>query len=237
MLKNLKTERLNTATQEQIKVYIFESGLKAGDPLPTEKALEDQLGISRTSIREALRSLEAIGIVETRHGVGRFLREFNYDAILENLSYNINVNVKSFREIIDVRMALESSFLHKVVPKFDDCDIRALYEILDRLAEEVDAGEKEEQLIRIHTDFHLKLYEKENNDLLLHLIRIFATIQRTLAVANRYRTSDRSEFIRLHRRLVEAIDRRDAVLAERRLREHFKDVVAWAHEHQRMEGR
>ena len=51
------------------------------------------MGISRTSIREALRSLEALGIMESRHGVVRFLREFNYDAILKNLSYHIEVNV------------------------------------------------------------------------------------------------------------------------------------------------
>jgi len=237
MLKNLKSESLNIATQEQIKVFIIESGLKAGDLLPTEKALEEQLGISRTSIREALRSLEAIGIVESRQGVGRFLREFNYDAILENLSYNINVNVKDFREIIDVRMALESCFLERVVPRIDENDIHQLYEILDKMAEEVSAGEEEQQLIRVHTEFHLKLYEKENNKLLLHLIRIFATIQRMLTVANRYHTSDRKEFIELHRRLVQAIERRDPVLAVDRLVEHFKDVVAWIQEHEQEERR
>lgn len=237
MMKNLKSESLNTATQEQIKVFIIESGLKAGDLLPTEKALEEQLGISRTSIREALRSLEAIGIVESRQGVGRFLREFNYDAILENLSYNINVNVKDFREIIDVRMALESCFLERVVPRIDENDIHQLYGILDKMAEEVSAGEEEQQLIRVHTEFHLKLYERENNKLLLHLIRIFATIQRMLTVANRYHTSDRKEFIELHRRLVQAIERRDPVLAVDRLVEHFKDVVAWIQEHEQEERR
>jgi GntR family transcriptional repressor for pyruvate dehydrogenase complex len=237
MLKNLKSESLNIATQEQIKIFIIKSGLKAGDMLPSEKSLEEQLGISRTSIREALRSLEAIGIVESRHGVGRFLREFNYDAILENLSYNINVNVKDFREIIDVRIALESCFLEKVIPRIDEKDIQQLYEILEKLAEEVNAGEEEQQLIQVHTEFHLKLYEKENNKLLLHLIRIFATIQRMLTVANRYHTSDRGEFIELHRRLVQAIEHGDPALAVSRLLEHFKDVVAWTAEHAHEEGR
>jgi DNA-binding FadR family transcriptional regulator len=57
-------------------------------------------------------------------------------------------------------------------------------------------------------------------------------MQRTLTVANRYRTSDLTEFIELHRRLVEAIERRDPELAVARLVEHFKDVVAWVHDHQ-----
>jgi DNA-binding GntR family transcriptional regulator len=105
------------------------------------------------------------------------------------------------------------------------------------MAEEVNAGEEEQELIRVHTEFHLKLYEKVNNKLLLHLIRIFATIQRTLTVANRYHTSDRREFIELHRRLVQAIERRDSVLAVERMFEHFKDVVAWIHEHENDERR
>jgi GntR family transcriptional repressor for pyruvate dehydrogenase complex len=237
MLKNIKSENLNSATQEQIKIFIVKSGLKAGDMLPTEKALEEQLGISRTSIREALRSLEAIGIVESKHGVGRFLREFNYDAILENLSYNINVNVKDFREIIDVRMALESYFLEKVIPHIDEKDIQQLHDILGEMAEVVSAGKEEQELVQVHTKFHLKLYEKENNKLLLHLIRIFATIQRTLTVTNRYHTSDRREFIELHRKLVQAIENRDPVLAENRLFEHFKDVAAWTREHEYAERR
>ena len=67
MLKRIKTDSLNTTAQKQIKLFIIESGLKAGDTLPTEKEMEEQLGISRTSIREALRSLEALGIMESRH--------------------------------------------------------------------------------------------------------------------------------------------------------------------------
>ena len=231
MLKNIKTGSLNETAREQIKLFILESGLKAGDPIPTEKVLEEQLGVSRTSIREALRSLEAVGIIESRHGVGRFLREFNYDAILANLSYNIGVNVKDFREIIDVRIALESSFLEKVVPRVSAQDVAELYRILQIMSEEVEAGRDEQELIKVHTEFHLKLYEKENNTLLLHLIRMFATIQRTLTYLRQYRTSDRAEFVELHRRLVQAIEQRDPVLAKSRLLEHFKDVTAWSREH------
>lgn len=231
MLKNIKTANLNSTAQEQMKLFIAESGMKAGDMIPTEKALEVQLGISRTSIREALRSLEALGIIETRHGVGRFLRKFNFDAILNNLSYNIPVNVKDFREMIDVRIALESTFLQWVIPEISETDIAELHEILARLEYEVKHGYADEDLIQAHTEFHLKLYERTENGLLAHLIQVFATIQRTLTVLKEYRTSDKSEFIELHRRLIEALEARDPELARARLVEHFKDVIAWSDEH------
>jgi len=231
MLRSIKTDSLNATAQKQIKLYIRESGLKAGDMLPTEKELEEKLCISRTSIREALRSLEALGIVESRHGVGRFLREFNYDPILENLSYNIEVNVKDFREIIDVRIALESSFIEKTIFRFTGQDILELYVILEKMEYQVNHGYEDQELIQAHTDFHLKLYEHAKNTLLSHLIGIFATIQRTLTMLKKYRTSDMQEFLHLHRRLIEAIEQKDAALAKQRLHEHFKDVIRWSEEH------
>jgi DNA-binding FadR family transcriptional regulator len=234
-LRRIKGESLNATAQEEIKLFIVESGLKGGDPIPTEKVLEEKLGISRTSIREALRSLEALGIIETRHGVGRFLREFNYDAILANLSYNISVNVQNFREIIEIRIALETNFLEQVTPTMTDEVLSELSEIVDRMEEEVYHGEPDEGLIQTHTDFHLKLYESADNQLLLHLIRMFATIQRTLTMLKQYRTSDTGEFVQLHRRLVEALAERDPVLAKERLLEHFKDVIAWSKEHRMLE--
>ncbi len=230
-LKRIKSESLNETVQEQIKAFIAQSGLRGGDPIPTEKSLEEKLGISRTSIREALRSLEALGILETRHGVGRFLRDFNYDAILASLSYNIAVNVKNFREIIEVRIALETSFLETVTPTMSDAVIAELNEIVDLLEQQVRDGAADEDLIQTHTDFHLTLYKDADNELLLHLIRIFATIQRTLTMFDQYHTSDIKEFIRLHRQLVDALVARDPTLARTRLLEHFTDVIAWSNDH------
>jgi len=231
VLNNIKKEKISVSAEEQIKLHIIESGLRAGDMLPTEKMLERQLGISRTSIREALRSLEAIGIIESRQGVGRFLRAFNHDAILKSLAYNIEVNVKNFREIIDVRMALELSFLEKNVPRFTPRDIRDLYILLEKMEEAVRKQSDEQKLISVHTDFHLKLYEHEGNTLLLHLIRIFATIQRTLTHLKKYQTSARGEFVLLHARLIEAIEAHDTQLVKHRLLEHFKDVISWSDRH------
>ncbi len=114
--------------------------MKAGDVLATEKILEEKLGISRTSIREAL------GLLETRHGVGRFLREFNYDAILANLSVNIEVNVKDFQDIIAVRMALASSFVEQVLSLIGPEDHAAPDAVLDII--------EEQELFQTHTEFH-----------------------------------------------------------------------------------
>ena len=236
-MKRLKTDSLNATVQEQIREYIIEHGLNAGDMLPTEKTLEEELGISRTSIREALRALEALGIVESRHGVGRFLRDFNYDAVLAGLSYNMEVNVENFRDIIEVRIALEHSFIARAAKALSAAQIAGLRELVAKMETQNDRAEDERALIATHTQFHLRLYEPLQNRLLSHLIEMFSTVQRSLTVLQSYRTSDRDEFVRLHRELVDALEARDPGLAQARLREHFKDVIAWSEAHTPRESR
>lgn len=227
-LERIDNRQLNRTAQERIKLYIMQQGLNAGDLLPTEKELGERLGISRTSIREALRSLEAIGILGAKQGVGRFLREFNYDAILQNLDYNVRMNVRDFREIIEIRIALETSFIAQVTPHVREDTIRALYDIITQMERLVDDGRPEEELIMAHTQFHMKLYENLENTLLLHLIQMFSTVQLKLTQANQYHTSDIGEFTKLHRSIVQAIELRDPSLARERMAHHFKDVVAWS---------
>ncbi len=98
-LKNLKTQDLQGLIQEQLKLYIIENEMKSGDPFPTEYELAKRLGISRTAIREALKRLETLGIIEVRQGVGRFIREFNFEVILKGLPYNLEMDIKNFQEV------------------------------------------------------------------------------------------------------------------------------------------
>lgn len=227
-MKNMRSTRLTEGIQDEIRSYIATQGLSAGDMIPTEKALEEALGISRTSIREALGSLEAIGVIQTRHGVGRFLRGFNYDALVASLTYNAEINVKNFTDVIDIRMALEHTFIARVIPLLDQSDIDALRDLVAKMADLIKRRTEEEELISTHTEFHLTLYRKLDNRLLCHLIEMFSTLQRSLTHLHRYRTSDTGEFVRLHAELVDALDKRDVALARTRLQEHFKDVIEWS---------
>ena len=132
-LKNLKTQDLQGLIQEQLKLYIIENGMKSGDPFSTEHELAEKLGISRTAIREALKKLETLGIIEVRPGVGRFIREFNFEAILKGLPYNLEMDIKNFQEVLGVRFCLESWFIAKDINKFTIENIDELKEILKKL--------------------------------------------------------------------------------------------------------
>ena len=230
-LKSLKTQDLQGLIQEQLKLYIIENEMKSGDPFPTEYDLAEKLGISRTAIREALKKLETLGVIEVRPGVGRFIGEFNFDAILESLPYNLEMDIKNFQEVLEVRFCLESWFIARDINKFTQESIAQSKEILKKLEFQVLNNFEEKESVETHSQFHCALYKNSGNSLLIDLIKIFSTIQRNLVLLHRYKTKDRNLFIRQHKLLLEAIEKRDSRLAQKRLEEHFAEAIAWVEGH------
>ncbi len=223
--KQLKS--LQNFVQEQLKLYIVESNLRKGDLLPTEKELSQSLGVSRTAIREALKVLEAFGLIETRHGVGRFVNNFNYDVILKSLPYSLKLDINTFKDIFEVRYCLECCFIAADINKYKPSDIKELKEILDNIELKIRNNVEEKDLVDLHSTFHTQLYKKSQNKLLIDLIKIFSTIQRNLVILHRYKTKDRVEFVRLHRLIVKAIEEKDHVLVQKSLHEHFAEAIKW----------
>ena len=227
-LESVKQGNLSSLVKENLKLYFVKNNLKGGDPIPTEHELAQGLNVSRTAVREALKSLESLGIIEVRPGVGRFLKSFNFDAILENLGYGIDMDVDDFKDILDVRIVLEGAYLERYAGRYGAGQIKELRDILDAMSRLESEGAGESAMIQMHTLFHLTLYKNQGNALLLSLIKIFATIQRSMAMVNRYRTQDTRKFIELHSTLVDALERADVVGVKMKLLEHFEEALEWS---------
>ena len=227
-LESLKKETLSDLVKENLKLYFTKNNFKGGDAIPTEAELANSLGVSRTSVREGLKSLETLGIIEVHPGIGRFLKKFNFDSILENLTYSIEMDVRDFRDILEVRIALESAFLADNIDRYTVENMEELEDILSGMQKLDSDGGSEASMIQIHTLFHLALYRDFGNQLLLNLIKIFSTVQRSLTVMNRYHTTDMKDFIQLHEKIIQAIRAGDPQLARNALVNHFKEAQDWS---------
>lgn len=113
-LSSLRVKNRYILVQEELKRYILANNLKPGDHLPTEQDLVQQLGISRTSLREALKSLQALGLIDAKPGEGMVVRAFNFDAVLGNLSYGMIFEKTELMDLLEIRETLELKFLDKV---------------------------------------------------------------------------------------------------------------------------
>ncbi|HET8727784.1 MAG TPA: FadR/GntR family transcriptional regulator, partial [Alphaproteobacteria bacterium] len=161
---------LHVSVQESLKSYIDDNRLKAGDPLPPEGFLAQQLGVSRNSVREAIKGLESLGILETRRGVGVFVKKFSFEPLLDNLAYGLGGTLRDVEEVLEIRRVLEVALIDKTVDRIGEADLRELWETVERMkakAERDESFAEEDQL------FHQLLFRCQGNRMLTRLFEVF----------------------------------------------------------------
>lgn len=218
----LRTEAIFRVAQERIKQFIVDNGLGPGDPLPTEAELGRQLGIGRNSLREALKALETIGVVETRHGLGSFVGHASLAPLIAGMAFNlvqsINQDTRALRELLQLREILEVELVRRSVGTHTP-------EQLDRLEALVVAMEESAARGIISQDedraFHQTLYESLDNrvaDLLLGTFwDILAAVESQLPAASHTPEVN----ARWHRAIVEALRAGDAAASVAAMEEQF----------------
>lgn len=126
--------------QNYIRDYIVNNKLNSGDPLPSEGDIAATLEVSRVSVREAVKVLETLGILEVRHGNGLFVRGLNFDVLLDVLSYGLVFDPTSLKDLLQVRELFEIGMISEVIKNIRQEDIRTCREILADWKNNIEAG-------------------------------------------------------------------------------------------------
>ncbi|WP_020577658.1 FadR/GntR family transcriptional regulator [Actinopolymorpha alba] len=199
---------------------ILEQGLRAGSPLPAEPMLVSTLGVSRNSVREALRALHTLGIVEIRHGYGTFVGRAPLTAVTPGLLFRTRLSVRddpgALADLVQVRELLELGLIEEVAERVDE----ELLRTLDASVETMRSGE----LADADRRFHEALYAPVGNELATQLIGLFWEIYHQVATELSSPPVDRGKVADSHRRIVEALRAHDGPKARRLLRYHFDDL-------------
>lgn len=212
---------LHVGVQESVRSYIEENGLKAGDALPPESFLAQQLGVGRNSVREAIKALESVGVLETRRGVGVFVKEFSFQPLLDNLAYGLQGSLRNVEELREIRCVLEAGLIDKTIAMIGPEDLAALRETTERMracAERNESFAQEDQL------FHQLLFRCQNNAMLSALIDIFWTaFYKASNFANLANPTPLQTW-KDHHEIVEAIAAKDVTAARARLAAHYSGI-------------
>ncbi len=214
---------LNRAIQDRIKQYITDNRLGAGDLLPPEGQLAMDLGVSRGSVREAIKALESLGIVEVRHGDGVRVRAFNFDSVFELLSYALVFDPVKAAEILQIRIWLEVAAVADAVRQISDAELDHMAALLDAWEQKAARNEDSSEDDR---NFHRLLYRTLNNDSLSGLIDIFWVIYHSLPIQSIGTDRQPLATVKAHRELLTAIRTRDITQATHRMRDHFCNLEA-----------
>ncbi|NEC67280.1 FadR/GntR family transcriptional regulator [Streptomyces sp. SID9727] len=212
--------------ERRVKELILERRLAPGDALPTETELMDLFEAGRVSVREALKSLQAVRVVEIRRGYGTFVGSLSLSPFAEGLAFRAAVRHRQgepgLAELMKVREALEAGLVASVaagVPADDLGVLRALVAKME--GEAADGGRVARATDRA---FHLALYASLDNHLLSEVLDAF------WAAMDRVREDfddghqDPSVTCRQHREIVEAVAAADGERAVRAMRTHFDGI-------------
>lgn len=161
--------RLSDAVIEQIITQISEGTLKVGDQLPSERELINQFGISRTSVRDAIRSLEVRGILEVRQGLGTFVTSSRHRISPDDFLVSwLRENEHKLLEILEVREALEIKAAHLAAQRRKEHDVEQMEQLIYEMDGVLSEGDVEAATV-IDRRFHFLLTEISGNQLLVAL--------------------------------------------------------------------
>lgn len=156
-LKTLPKRKIRDVVAERLKSFIVNEGLEPGDRLPTETELAESFGVSRLSLREATKSLEFLGIVESRTGVGLTVGQIDLDRMTDHLGFHPALHRADPLQLIESRVIIETGVLPHVARRMAEDE--SLYPTLQAIVDRFDTARKLQTWIDLDMEFHRALIE------------------------------------------------------------------------------
>ncbi len=223
MYTAVRASRLYQQIVEQIEQSIRAGQLKPGDQLPAERELAEQFGVSRTAVREAVKTLCEKGLVEASPGRGTFVIDDIAHPVRQSLALMVNIaRPEDAAYLVDVRTILEPEIAARAAVRGEDKHVAALREALDVMEANV---ERADAFIEADLDFHLALAEAAQNPLVLALIDSIVGLLREQRIRIFNVTNGPAHGLLHHRRILDAVERRDAEEARQAMRAHLEQVA------------
>lgn len=220
MLKAIKKTRVYEDIVAQLKDLISEGKLKPGDQLPSERELSEMFQVSRASVREAIRSLESMRLIQIRQGEGTYVAS-SVETLLASIAFSIQHRKDPLLQVFEVRKILEPAIAALAAERATAAEMGELEAILDEQARQIAEGETG---VEADTRFHSALADAAKNDVLLRLNeaivdRLHETRERSLQTQGRPPRS-----LAGHREILRAIHSKDPTQARKAMLNHLETI-------------
>jgi GntR family transcriptional regulator, transcriptional repressor for pyruvate dehydrogenase complex len=219
-IEPIRRSRLYQGIVEQIEALLEKGELHTGDQLPAERALADQFQVSRASVREALRTLELLGIVETRAGGGTFVRQVAPDDLARPL-HSLIARGHSLPDVIEFRGVVEPAIAALAATRIAPAQLAELRELLVLQQRKVAAGE-------VYADedarFHEVIGDASGNELLVTMLGVIWDVLRASREQWLQTNARAHASLEAHHRIYDALAKQNPDAARKASAEHIKAV-------------
>lgn len=217
----VRKTRVSEGIIEQVRDLITSGRLRLGDRLPSERELAQALSVSRSAVREAIRAMESLGFIEARAGEGTFVGTSaanpKGDAIAGTLFQAWDTQHKLF----EVRRVIEPDLAALAARRATAEQMGRLRAILEEQAAQVRQGETG---VKQDAGFHYRIAEATGNEVLVRIVDNLMDLLSKTREASLQDDERRTRSLRQHRAILHAIEARDPRAAERRMRDHIRDI-------------
>lgn len=214
-----KDERytLSKIVSENLKQYILDQRLEPGQKLPSEREFSKQMNVSRSILREALRTLESSGIITIRHGEGAFVKsDSDLSSLIEHLLFMWRLSNKTKDDLLELRCIFESAALEQIILRADDEELQSLEQTARKIGDHHDTKSIQDADI----EFHRGLIKSTGNELFIQMTELI--IEYFAGVPHGHMgKKERDKSLQDHLDIVEALRGRDASKAKRLLADHL----------------
>lgn len=221
-IKTIKSEKVHTQVYDQLKKLLLDGHWQAGEKIPSEAELCKMAGVSRVSVRTALKSLIAQGFLVSRQGEGTFVVDVSVDMNMDLLVPIIGLDKKSILEVLEFRKILEVGLMPLLFKNLSDEDLEYLEENVQAL--EQTSEDDLELITELDLAFHKKLCLISGNSLIIKVNRILSDLFRksmkdvVLALGNQTGRI-------YHRKIFEALRQKDEQETSALLKEHIENTI------------
>lgn len=211
---------LTTAVFEQLISHVVKGDWKAGHQIPPERELCQQLGIARTSLREVLKAMELIGMLESRVGDGTFVcprSEFLSRPLLWAFTGSDHMEL---RDIMEARALLEQDLAGLAAERASQVDIRQIGDTVEMMRRAIAEGRP---LLQADMEFHAAVAQAAHNEVVTNAVLLLRNLLRQLLLLKLQIPSVPARVLNRHEAIYNAIRSRDAVAARTAMREHLEE--------------
>ncbi|GAA5232309.1 FadR family transcriptional regulator [Verticiella sediminum] len=229
----IKAKRAFEEVCEQIRREVALGNLKPGDRLPPERELAEQLKVSRTAIREAMRSLENAGLVQCQQGMGggAFIREGDSMAVTQAVRDMVMLGQIPSRNVTEARIILTEQAIRLACERATEADLSAIERDIDKSEALTLQGNFTRRNAYI-TEFYRVLAQATHNQVIVMLVESLSELTRSLL--EKASPEPRKDFISVRRNVLRLMRARDAEGAVREMRAHLQRLDKHLERHEKM---
>jgi GntR family transcriptional repressor for pyruvate dehydrogenase complex len=222
VIGRIKKTRVAEEVADRIRTLILDGTFPQGQPLPSERMLTEQFGVSRGSIRDAFRMLEMIGLLETRHGRGTFPHELTVERLVQPLASVMTYQQDLQEDLMDARRMFEPAVARAAATRLLDEDLSDLQRILEAQRRKLKSGQP---AIVEDTAFHAAIARTTRNRVVISLMSTLNDLLVESRTSSLKQEGRPVKSIEGHEAVVEALRRRDAEGAARAMYEHIDQIA------------